>query len=221
MRDPSSDFTGEDGRACLTLSVWAEGMRSAFWAEATFESWGRWLEVSTPGFRPVHRPLNDIVGAKGDVGRGRTRTVVLARGPRSEGAFRDLAGDYGWGLRTGLAPLQIRADGRYRYETFSCFGSGIREYGFLKRDGQTISCKPIPRPGDESPPRVGSVYRVVRWGDSVFLRGRRSQDLRPIGRAALARCSRGPAATSPAPFAARTARTDCLGAGPNCRRATG
>jgi hypothetical protein len=166
---PPRAFADAAGRARLTTLFAVRGERSTFRIMGTFSPWGRWLEVSAEGHRTRRIALTEVLGAEADPTSPPSGTVALARGETPEGSFRDLAGAFMVGGNGfGGSAFTIEPDGRFAWNDWGCTHD-TKEYGFLRRRGVEIEPVPVPHPGREVDPSVGLRYRVVAWGDRLFL----------------------------------------------------
>ncbi len=194
---PARALVGEDGRATVADRFLVTGEQNAFWALGDFETWGRWLEVSAPGYRTVRLPLKDGLGGTADFVPTRRWDVPLARGVTPEGPFRDFAGTYRpatWSPSDRREDwLRIEPDGRYalseedhvgwkwfhgRLESdgdevhFIAFNSPLWRRSLL-RSFRYRTWRSSPRssrygPSWRSSPR-SSRYRWITWGDRRYL----------------------------------------------------
>jgi hypothetical protein len=163
-----SAFTGPDGHVRLTENVTAQGERNALWTMGQFSPWGRWLEISAPGYRTRRIPLPDVLGPVADSVHPKPGKVVLAQGKTPPDSCRDLAGFYIIGYGFGGEWIQVEADGRFACSAYSCIYRK-QEFGELARSGDIVEFRPIPHQGEEFSQEMSEPLRVIEWGDRRYL----------------------------------------------------
>jgi hypothetical protein len=183
--DPQAT-TDAHGRARLTASFTITGERNAFQSFATFNPWGRWLEISAEGHGSHNLPLPRLIGDIADPAFPTRATVTLPRGQTPPAAFQDIAGAYthgGFGF--GGTAFVIDPDGRFTWDFWTDYGAGSREYGTLERHGPEFTLIPIPHPGRPTTFPVSATFRTIPWGDRLYLSTNSDRDLMELCRPAL------------------------------------
>jgi hypothetical protein len=165
---PSGVFTDRDGRARLTARFPASGEQSAFLIFGEFSPWGWWLEVSAPKYRTARLPLAQVVGSHVDLGGIHLQTVALRTGSTPANSFGDIAGRYQRSHAFNGSGFCIQPDGRFAW-TVSGHHFSDTEYGFLKRSRESIELVTIPKPGEEIHPRKIRKFRIVAWGERLYV----------------------------------------------------
>lgn len=183
---PPRTLTDRDGRARLTGRFVVRGDRNAFRTLGLFSPWGRWLEVSAAGRRTRRVPLPDVLGPFVDPARPGLGKVTLTSGATQDAPFRDLAGLYADGVRGfGGRGITIEPDGRFAWCEWGCVPPDAQEYGYVRRHGGELAFMPVPHPGRGEEPLMTLRYRVVPWGDRLYLSASDPAELRDFCRAAL------------------------------------
>ena len=91
---PPRAFTGDDGRASVTAPFQVEGSRNAFRGTKDFSPWGRWVEVSAPGYQDVCLPTTEALQGRTNLVDPHFREIALARGITPEPTNREIAATY-------------------------------------------------------------------------------------------------------------------------------
>jgi hypothetical protein len=188
---PPRALTGSDGRARVTCRFEVNGVRSAFQRIGTYSAWGRWLEIDATGYQRLRTSLPEVLGDSLDPDRPLVATVALARGNTRDNSFRKIAGTYVLAAlpEWRISPFEILPDGRF---TSRVHGRCLMpcEYGYLKLNRGELEPIPIPHPGRELCLSNTSPYRIIEWGDCLFLSSANDQALRAFCRESLAaKCS--------------------------------
>jgi hypothetical protein len=183
---PSRAFTDQRGRARLTSRFKANGERNAFGCVGFFSPWGRWLEISAAGYRTARIPLPEVIGQFGEIGLPCVGRVALQPGDDLERPCHEIAGHYleasaGFGSRE----IEITRDGRFSFRESSCTYDWY-EYGTVSRRGAEIELRPVRNLGQQFNAAVQLKYRLVEWGEQVYLSGTDDRDLMEFCRAAVA-----------------------------------
>jgi hypothetical protein len=182
---PPRALTDADGRVQLAARLPIDGKSNVLRTMGVVYTWGRWLEVSAPGYRAVCLALPEVLTPSIDVETPVTGQVVLAKGQTPGPVFRDVAGSYLMPNGFTSTSVEIGPDGRFAWEWSGCTGH-IREYGRLKRVGEEIELVALAHPGREVEHEMALRYRTIPWRDQLYLSSTEQADLQRFCRAALA-----------------------------------
>lgn len=163
-------LTDAGGRAQLIGRLAVVGARNLFWTVGSASTWGRWLEVSAPGYQTARLALPEVLAPSIALETPVIGAIALARGETPEPPFRDLAGIYS-NNRRGYNGVVIKVEPDGRFASLITDSNPIRrEYGYLKRGEEEILLDAIPHPGNKSIPMKAPSFRRVKTGDPFHLR---------------------------------------------------